>query len=428
MNAKKLLISFLSIALGAGILGGCSSNHSNSSGNGGPIVIKYWSVGPSNGVSQVIKNFNKKYKGKYKVEFTAIPYSNKAEKVNSALSAHRGPDIMEEAGPGSVPYIRLGLVLPIQPILKLGGIDPQKDFAGPAWNGDKYRGKHYVAPVDALPTILYYNKALFKKAGLNPNQPPKNKKEFLKDAKALTNPKKGQWGYIQQPGWPNQFLFPSFIAQFGGKQANPKTLKVLFNQPPGKKALQFEWNCIYKWHISPPNASANQYINEFIRGKNAMVMDGAYDFPQFKKALGKKLGVALLPVIGKQPANFYGENSWWVFKNASMTQQKKKGIGLFMKYFYVHWSPLAAKSQLLPLWKPYLNTAEFKKIPGMEIQYKALQHTVPAPMVNQWGNKPTTRYLYRYIDKALLNQMPVGKALDKGAMKTQVILNSYKKQ
>ncbi|GMA58500.1 hypothetical protein GCM10025858_30030 [Alicyclobacillus sacchari] len=65
-----------------------------------------------------------------------------------------------------------------------------------------------------------------------------------------------------------------------------------FNSQAGVEALQFEWNTIYKWKVSPTNASNNEYVNLFEKGQNAMVMDGAYDYQPFKEALGSNLGVA----------------------------------------------------------------------------------------------------------------------------------------
>ncbi|WP_431307954.1 extracellular solute-binding protein [Alicyclobacillus sacchari] len=119
-----------------------------------------------------------------------------------------------------------------------------------------------------------------------------NQQQFVSYAEKLTNRSRGVWGYVQQPGWPNQFLFPSLIAQFGGSLANPAAKKMEFNSQAGVEALQFEWNTIYKWKVSPTNASNNEYVNLFEKGQNAMVMDGAYDYQPFKEALGSNLGVA----------------------------------------------------------------------------------------------------------------------------------------
>ena len=425
LRKHKAVIALLACSLAiAGLLSACGSSAS-SSGSGGEQTIAYWSSGPTQGVQAIVNSFNQQYKGKIQVKFTTFPYNNETEVVNSALSAHRGPDILEESLTPSAPYAYQGLEQPIEPILKMGGINPTTDFPASMWNGTAVKGVHYVIPVGALPTLLFYNKAMFKAAGLNPNQPPTNTSEFIHDAQATTNASKGQWGYVQQPSWPNPFLFPSLLSQFGGKEANANTRQIEFNSSAGVNALTFEYNTIYKYHVSPTNASANEYYNLFVNGKNAMMMDGAYEYPLVSKALGSNLGVALLPVIGTQQANFLGQNYWWVFKNASMNTAKQQAIGTFFKYYYDH-SMEIAQNGILPTWEPTLQNPALKSIPGLAIQAQALSSGVLNPLIPNWGTTSST-YLYNQINLALLNKATPSAALSQAATQMQQEVNSLAK-
>ncbi len=159
---------------------------------------------------------------------------------------------------------------------------------------------------------------------MNPDQPPKTEAEFIHDAHLLTNASTGQWGYVQQPDWPNQFLYPGLLAQFGGKLADATTRQVLFDNQAGLSALQFEWDCIFKYQVSPTNASANEYYNLFTINKNAMMIDGAYEYSLLQTAISKDLGVAQVPVIGQKEATFMGEHYWWVFKNPGLNDTRRK--------------------------------------------------------------------------------------------------------
>jgi multiple sugar transport system substrate-binding protein len=49
-----------------------------------------------------------------------------------------------------------------------------------------WKGNYYAAPYTMDTRILYYNKDLFRKAGLDPDKPPTTWAEYLADAKALT--------------------------------------------------------------------------------------------------------------------------------------------------------------------------------------------------------------------------------------------------
>ncbi|MFQ3549145.1 MAG: extracellular solute-binding protein [Armatimonadota bacterium] len=82
-------------------------------------------------------------------------------------------------------------------------IDP-KDYYVPCWEEAQYKGKVYAIPNSTDARILYYNKTLFKEAGLDPNKPPKTWEELLEYSKKLT--KINSRGEITQIG---------FIPQYG---------------------------------------------------------------------------------------------------------------------------------------------------------------------------------------------------------------------
>lgn len=374
--------------------------------------ITFWTSGSTDGVAYIVDQFNKAFADKYHIEFRAIPYANETTVVNSALTAHRGPELMEESLTFSTPYAVEGLEMPILPFLKMAGIDPAKDFPKAMWDGTTVSGVHYVAPTDGLPTMLFWNKALFRKAGLNPNRPPRNEQQFVADAKKLTDAKIGQWGYIQEPAWPAQFFFPSLLGQFGGREANPAKKQMLFDSPAGIKALTFMYDAIYKWHISPRNASPHESYNLFLSGKNAMMMTGAYDFPATLQKLGKNLGFSILPKIGTRQADFLGQNYWWVFRNPGLNPATDRGIATFMKFFYTHSLELA-KAGVLPVWQPTLKSKAFREIPGDAAQARALQTGILNPLITGWGTAGA--YLYSNINDALIGKMPIKEALVKAA-------------
>ncbi len=378
-------------------------------------TFSFWNSGPD--LSTLVKGFNRAYAGKYAIHYRNIPYANETEIVNSALSAHHGPTLMEESLTPSAPYAVEGVEVPILPLLKMAGIDPARDFPASMWNRTTVNKVHYVAPVDALPTVLFYNKALFKAAGLNPNTPPVNQATFVRDAKKLTVRAKGQWGYVQEPAWPNPFLFPSLLAQFGGREANPATRKILFDSPAGLAALTFEHNTIFKWHVSPLNASNGEAHNLFVKGKNAMEMTGAYDYPIYQKALGNHLGMAVLPVIGHRPADFLGQNYWWVFKNPGLTPAVRKAVAAWFGYYYHH-SLLLAKEGTIPVWLPTLKNPAFRRIAGMPVIARAVDTGVLNPLIPNWGTTTST-YLYANISLVLEGKSSVKAGLHIAAQKMQ---------
>ncbi len=102
-------------------------------------------------------------------------------------------------------------------------------------------GKIYSVPYAQYVQALYYRKDLFRAAGLNPNQPPKDWDEFYTYAQKLTDPQKGQYGFTFEQG-SESYYWINFLWQAGGdisaKDAMGKELAA-FNTPEGIDALQF---------------------------------------------------------------------------------------------------------------------------------------------------------------------------------------------
>ncbi len=388
-----------------------------------PIAIMYWSSGPTNGIMPMVNGFNKEYHGTYQVTFRSIPYASEFAQINTALPAHKQPDIMEESTTPSLYYAYEGLEVPIEPLLHMVGIDPARDFPPATWASTTVNGVHYGAPLDTFGTLLFYNKKLFKAAGLDPNRPPTNAASFISDAKKLTISSKRQWGFMQDPEKDqNDFEFPSFVYQFGGNMADASTGKIYFGSSAGVKALTFEWNLIYKDHVSPVGASTDEFLSEFQRGKAAMTIAGTYAIPGFEQVLGKNLGVALLPVIGKQQADFIGDNFWWVFKSPSLTSAKERGIALFMKYWYDH-SALLAQAGIPPDYLPVLDQSSVLSLPYMKLQEAAIKYGRLNPLIPNWGTV-TGLPLYNQIDLALLNRESIPGALHTAAVETGQLMKS----
>ncbi len=103
-------------------------------------------------------------------------------------------------------------------------------------------GRIYSIPWAQYVQALYYRKDLFRAAGLNPNKPPQNWDEFYRDAQALTNQEKGQWGFEFEQG-EAAYYWINFLWQAGGEITTPPDEKGAmlagFNTPEGTVALEF---------------------------------------------------------------------------------------------------------------------------------------------------------------------------------------------
>ena len=108
-----------------------------------------------------------------KVTAQEIPAGKTSEEViGAAITAGNAPCLVFNTSPAAVPQFQ-----------KQGGLVALDDFPGGADyiesrtgdNAQQYRspdGKFYQLPWKANPVMIFYNKELFKKAGVDPENPP----------------------------------------------------------------------------------------------------------------------------------------------------------------------------------------------------------------------------------------------------------------
>ena len=100
-------------------------------------------------------------------------------------------------------------------------------------------GKTWGIPFQRSTIVLYYNKEMFKEAGLDPNQPPANWKEMLEYAQKLTkrdaSGKVTQWGVqIPSSGFP-YWLFQALAIENGANLMNAAGTADLLRQAGGDR-------------------------------------------------------------------------------------------------------------------------------------------------------------------------------------------------
>ena len=106
----------------------------------------------------------------------------------------------------------------------------------------QYEGETWGIPFQRSTPVLYWNKAAFEEAGLDPEKGPANWAEMVEMGKTLTkkddNGNVTQWGvHIPSSGFPS-WLWSGIVAGNGGKLQNDKGTEVYFNSPEAVAALE----------------------------------------------------------------------------------------------------------------------------------------------------------------------------------------------
>jgi ABC-type glycerol-3-phosphate transport system substrate-binding protein len=143
--------------------------------------------------------------------------------------------------------------------------------------------------------MMFYNKKLFRDAGLNPDRPPKTWDELVTMGQKMT--KGDQYGFftlIYHNDWYEftSWYFQSHVFQNGGGTVWADDFsKTNFNRPEVVSALQWLTDLLYKYKISLVNLTDASFEN----GKVAMMEDGTWRIAQYEAALKGDLGAAFFP-------------------------------------------------------------------------------------------------------------------------------------
>lgn len=404
--------------LGASLtLAGCSSKStetsSSSSDSKGKQEITFWT--PFSGadgpfMKKIVDNYNKQ-SDKYHVKFQIIPGGEYYKQVDLALSTgKKRPDLMIMHVDNIPTYQKKGQLQPIDDMAEKAGIKKEDYVEAPV----KYAtidGKWYGIPLDIHPLVLYYNKDLFKAAGIE--QPPKTREEFIEVAQKLTDKAKGQWGYVVPTLWPQPFIFPTVVGQNGAKLADEQG-KPQLNSPEAVEALTFLKDLIYKYKVSPEKVAQDGEVTLFLQGKNAMQLNGPWMKDQFDKAK-INYGVAPVPQLGtKQQAVQAGSHNFVIPKDVT-DPKVLEAIGDFLKYVANNSIDWAQSGQAVAS-KSVLASEEFQKLTQQQtIVAQQFDYAQFNPPVINWG--AMTADLYKQINLVLLGQKDPQKALDEAQEK-----------
>ena len=140
-------------------------------------------------------------------------------------------------------FIHADFLRPMDDLLeKEMGLE-KKDFFPPAWNAAGDQGKQYGIPLDISIHGMYYNKSLFRAAGIvdaaGEPRPPRNQKEFMEALRKLTLDRDGdgdidQWGFVFTNTRNNLLVL---MVQFGGMFFDRENRQCLLNSEGNVRAL-----------------------------------------------------------------------------------------------------------------------------------------------------------------------------------------------
>ncbi len=289
----------------------------------------------------------------------------------------------------------------------------------------KIEGKTWGIPFQRSTIVAYYNKDMFRDAGLDPESPPQTWDEMVSMGKALT--KDGTYGVmIPSTGYP-YWMFQALAIQNGKELMSNDGLTTYFDDAAVVETLEF-WKSLSTEHGIMPEGTVEwgTLRQAFLEGQTAMMWHSTGNLTAVKKNASFDFGVAELPAH-KRKGSPTGGGNFYVFKDTS-DEEKAAALKLIqfmtapeqaatwsIKTGYMGVSPAAYETEAL---KSY--TAEF---PPALVARNQLENAVA-----EFSTFETARVrdgLNNAIQAALTGAAPAADALAEAQAAAMRLLRDY---
>ena len=298
--------SLLSSAAGVAgtLLTGCGRGIGQSK-----TTLRYWNgfTGPDGRTMlRLVQRFNAANPD-VQVVMQRMDWATYYNKLFVAGLGRRAPEMFVLQTHSIARFAQANFVRSVDDLISQSGTIAVDDIDANVWEAVSANGKHYGIPLDIWPLGMYYNKRLFREAGVVDSRgepkPPTNRPEFLEAMQKLT--RAGQWGFVFTNFESNAY---TFMRQFGGNFFTPDGKRCLLNNPENATALEFCGDIIRKYRYAPSPENFDSWIG-FRQGKIAMAFEGIYMLADLQKQKDLDFGGAPLPQVGTTKAVWAGSHN-----------------------------------------------------------------------------------------------------------------------
>lgn len=233
--------------------------------SGGRLVLEYWEKWSGHealAMQKVVDAFND---SQSRIFVRFLTMTGIDQKALIAIAGGDPPDVIGLYSRSIPTFAESRAILPLDQLASAAGIRAE-NYAPPVWDLMGFQGGLWGLPNTCSTIGLYYNRAMFRDAGLDPDQPPRTIEELDEFAARLTlrdaDGRISRMGFVQtEPGWWPHVWGPTFGGQWYDPAADLAT-------PLDPRIVR-----AHKWVQSYPNTYGIERLRSFGAGL------GSYDSP-----------------------------------------------------------------------------------------------------------------------------------------------------
>jgi len=440
--SRRLLVIGIAALLVAGVLPGQSVAQAP-----GRIQIEFWhGLGRPLGdvLEGVVAGFNA---SQTKYQVNAIFKGSYTETMVAAIAAFRAgnaPHIVQMFEVGTATMIAAGgAIKPVYQLMKEAGVpfDPRAYLPAVRGYYSTSDGRMMSMPFNSSTTIAWYNRDAFRKAGLDPQKPPKTWAELRAAAQKIRATNAAPCAFTT--GWPTWAQIENFAAihdvplatKANGLDGLDTELKI--NAPLFVRHLQLFMD-MQKEGTFKYGGRDSAAESLFVSGECAIIHSSSGLRARIVRDAKFDWGAGLLPyyddVKGAPRNSIIGGASLWVMTSPKRTPDDYKGVAEFFRFLGqpqvdAKWS---IDTGYVPItfvgFQVVQASGYYEKNPGTDIPYKQLTRTLPTANGRglRLGNMPEIRIIIQEeMEKAFQGQQTAQQALDRAVQRGNVVLAQF---
>ena len=268
---------------------------------------------------QLVDAYNATHKNQ--VSLTVVPTDSYAAKIAAAAGAGGLPDMFASDVVFAPNYVAQGLYQDITS--DIDALPFKASLAPSAIKSGLLAGKEYVIPHVMDMSVLFYNKDLFTKAGLDPNTPPATLSAFAADATAISKLGHGVYGTffggdcggcLEFTWWPTAWADGQQVMNATGTAGN-------FSSPEMKSIYKIYRGLVDSGVVDPAakTETGATWTGVFPKGNIGIMPMPSSTLGSMPPSLN--IGVAPIPGLNGGQSTFVGGDSVGVSKDSKHVQQ-----------------------------------------------------------------------------------------------------------
>lgn len=342
------------------------------------IELSFWQfLIPEYDMREILDGFEKTHPY-IKVRMQQLNWRDGLDKITTSIAAGITSDICELGSTWVARFADLHVLYDLSDYIK----PKEAAFFPDLLRSASWNGKFYGVPWVAGTRVLYYNKEIFKEAGLDPDKPPETWDQLYKYILTIASKCPQYYPFALPVGenYTSWQTFLPFLWSAGGDVFDEKTGNVIINSESSVAAFQF-YQKISNYSLLARQSHIDRI---FTTGKAAMIISGGWDLGLIAR-LNPQLtfGVARIPRSGPVHVSFAGGEILVIFKQTKHPKEAQMLIDYLVSP-EVQMQIVKIVPSFIPTLKKPLSDPYFKSVPYKQIFLEQIKTAKSPPQHPRW--------------------------------------------